>query len=105
MNTLLTTVAPIAGVCLAVGVIANIGQVGFKPSLTALKPDFKRVNPVTGAKNLFGPRALFELGKSLAKVAVVGAVAAIALVPQITNLGASVGTSPTALGSLMGSSA
>jgi flagellar biosynthetic protein FlhB len=105
MNTLVTTVAPIAGVCLAMGIIANVGQIGFKPSLTALKPDFKRVNPVTGAKNLFGTRALFELGKSLAKVAVVGAVAAMALVPQITHLGASVGTSPSALASLMGSSA
>ena len=34
-----------------------------------------------------------------------GAVAATALLPQLTNLGASVGTSPMALGKLMGSSA
>ncbi len=105
LHTLLTTVAPIALVCMAVGVVANIGQVGLRPSLTALKPDIKRVNPMTGAKNLFGTRAVFELGKSLAKVALVGAITAIALIPEITHIGASVGTSPTALGSLMGSGA
>ncbi len=103
LHTLLRTVAPIAGVCLGVGVLSNVAQIGFRPSLTALKPDIKRVNPGTGLKNLFGTRAVFETAKSLAKVAVVGAVAAMALVPQITNLGASVGTSPGALGRLMGS--
>ena len=71
--------APIAGVCMAAGVLANVAQVGFKPSMTALKPDFKRINPVAGAKNLFGTRICFETGKALAKVAVVGAVAAMAL--------------------------
>lgn len=103
LDTLARTVGPIAGACVAVGVIANVAQVGFRPSLTAIKPDFKRVNPVSGAKNLFGSRIVFELGKSLAKVAVVGVVAAMALVPMLMNLGASVGTAPGALGRLMGS--
>jgi flagellar biosynthesis protein FlhB len=105
LHTLMTTAAPVALTCMAVGVMANIGQVGFKPSISALKPDIKRVNPLTGAKNLFSTRALFELGKSLTKVALVGAVAAMTLVPQITHFGASIGTSPAALGSLMGSNA
>jgi flagellar biosynthetic protein FlhB len=105
LETVLATVAPIAGVCLAVGVIGNIAQVGFRPSMTALKPDIKRINPVSGFKNVFGSRVPFETGKALAKVGVVGAVAAIALIPQLTSLGASVGTTPSQLGHLMGSSA
>jgi flagellar biosynthesis protein FlhB len=105
LRTLAVTVGPIAGVCVAVGVIANIAQVGFRPSFTALKPDFKRINPASGAKNLFGSRIVFELAKSLAKVAVVATVAAMALIPELTNLGASVGTTPGALGQLMGTSA
>ncbi len=56
LGTLLATVGPIAGACMAVGVIANVAQVGFRPSFTAIKPDFKRVNPASGAKNLFGSR-------------------------------------------------
>jgi flagellar biosynthesis protein FlhB len=105
LNTLLKTVAPIAGLCLAAGVLANVAQIGFRPSFGALKPDVKRISPISGFKNLFGPRILFETGKSLAKVAVVGAVAAAALLPDLTQLGASVGTPPAALGNLIGSGA
>ena len=36
LSTLATTVGPIAGVCVAVGVIANIAQVGFRPSISAV---------------------------------------------------------------------
>jgi len=105
MNTVLTTVGPIAAICVGVGVLLNVAQVGFRPSLIALKPDVKRINPMAGFKNIFGARIAFELGKALAKVTVVGAVAAMALIPELTNLGASVGTTPGALGSLMGSGA
>ena len=105
LNTMLSSAAPLCLVCLAVGLLANVGQVGFRPSFHALRPDFGRINPVSGAKNLFGTRGLFETGKALVKVAVVGAVAAATLLPQLTNLGASVGTSPLALGKMMGSSA
>jgi flagellar biosynthetic protein FlhB len=101
LNTMLTTVAPIAGICLGVGLLANVMQVGFRPSFHVLKPDFKKLNPATGAKNLFGPRIFFETGKALTKVTVVGAVVAMALVPQITALGASIGTTPVALGGLV----
>jgi flagellar biosynthetic protein FlhB len=69
-----------------------------------MRPNFQRLNPVTGARNLLGTHALVETVKSLIKVAVVGAVAASALLPQLTSLGASVGTPPAALGSLLSSS-
>jgi flagellar biosynthetic protein FlhB len=84
--------------------VANVVQVGWHPTLTPLKPNFGRLNPATGFRNLFGTSGLFETGKALAKVAVVGAVAAMTLLPQLTNLGASVGTPPAALAHLMSSS-
>jgi flagellar biosynthetic protein FlhB len=102
---MLSTVAPIAGICLTVRVLTNVAQVGVKPAFTPLKPDIKRINPVSGFRNVFGPRIAFETGKALAKVAVVGAVVAMALIPQLTNLGASIGTPPAALGSLISSNA
>jgi flagellar biosynthetic protein FlhB len=105
IGTMLNTVAPIAAACVGFGVLANIGQIGLRPSMTALKPDIKRINPVSGFKNVFGPRIAFETGKALAKVAVVGVVTAIALVPDVTNLGANIGTPPGALGQLIGSGA
>jgi flagellar biosynthesis protein FlhB len=96
-----TTVAPIAGICLAVALLVNIAQVGMRPALHSIKPDFKRINPVTGFKNVFGKQIGFQLGKVLAKVAVVGGVVAMSLIPQLTSLTANVGTTPMALGSLV----
>jgi flagellar biosynthesis protein FlhB len=104
-HTILTTVAPLAGMCAAAAVIVNVAQVRFRPTAGAIKPNFKKISPITGAKNLFGPRMFFEGAKSLTKVAVVAAVVAIALLPDLTSLGASIDTTPIALGKTIASGA
>ncbi|MBV9604826.1 MAG: flagellar biosynthesis protein FlhB [Solirubrobacterales bacterium] len=105
LNTILGTVAPIAGMCLAAAVLVNVAQVGMKPTFQPLKPNFSKLNPVNGFKSMFfSARMPFEGAKALAKVTAVGAVVALALIPQLTHLGASVGTPPAALGSLINSS-
>jgi flagellar biosynthetic protein FlhB len=105
LHTMLTTVAPIAGMCLAAAFVVNVAQVGFKPTFQPLKPSFGKLNPLTGFKNtFFSARVPFEGAKAIAKVSAVGAVVALALVPQLTHVGASVGTPPAALGSLITSS-
>jgi flagellar biosynthesis protein FlhB len=100
-RSFLLGVAPIAGVCLLAGVLANVAQSGIKPATHALKPDPRRLNPVAGARNVFGTRILFEGAKSIAKVAVVGAIVAMTLIPRLTELSATVGSSPAALGALL----
>jgi flagellar biosynthetic protein FlhB len=75
-RTAVMAVAPVAIVCLIAGVLSNIAQVKLKPSVQALKPDFKRIDPLKGAKNLFGPNLIFEGGKNLTKVAIVGVISA-----------------------------
>ena len=105
LHTVLTTVAPLAGMCVAAAFIANVAQVGMKPSAQAIRPSFGKINPINGFKSRFGPSMFFEGGKALSKVAAVGAVVAIALVPQLTHLGASVDTTPVALGGMMSSGA
>ena len=96
-KAVLLGVAPVAGVCLLAGIVANVGQSGVKPATQALTPDPRRLNPLNGARNIFGTRMLFEGGKSLAKVGVVGAIVALALIPRLTELSATVGASPAAL--------
>jgi flagellar biosynthetic protein FlhB len=103
LHTIVLGVGPIAAVCLVAGVVANLGQVGLKPSTHALIPDPKRLNPVAGAKNLFGMKIFFEGGKSLAKVGVVGTIVAMAVVPKLTELSSTVGTNPAALGATIAS--
>ena len=89
---------PIAGVCLVAGFAASAGQVGLKPTPEAIKPDFKKINPASGLKNLFNPQHLAVEGlKSVAKVAIVGAIAALALFPKLDELASLVGTPPADL--------
>jgi flagellar biosynthesis protein FlhB len=101
LSTIVSTAGPIAAVCLLTGLLAGVGQLGFRPALRPLKLDFKRINPVSGARNLFGPNAVFETFKAIAKLAVVGGAAALALIPGMNTLAAEVGLPPGALGLVM----
>jgi flagellar biosynthesis protein FlhB len=105
LSTISLTVGPIAGICLAAGLLAGTAQVGFRPSPQALALDFKRINPISGMRNLFGPNLIFEALKAVTKVAVVGLVAALALIPGMSSLASEVGIPPTALAVIMSSKA
>ncbi|HEX3615368.1 MAG TPA: flagellar biosynthesis protein FlhB [Solirubrobacteraceae bacterium] len=102
-TTLMKTVAPIAGICVLSGVALNVLQGGLRFTPGVIRPSFGVLNPVNGFKNLFSVKSVFTLGKDLVKVAIVGGLVALALIPDITHLGASVGTTPYGLGVLMAS--
>jgi len=102
LATLALTVGPIAAICLGAGLFAGAAQVGFRPAPKALGLDFKRINPVSGARNLFGPNVLFEALKAVAKITVVGGVAALAILPGMKALAGEVGIPPGDLGLIMG---
>jgi flagellar biosynthetic protein FlhB len=97
----LLAVAPIALACMLAGVLTSVGMVGFKPSTKALKPDPKRLNPVSGFKNLLGPNALVETAKSIAKVGVMAAIVALALLPKLPEFGGMIGISPVDFGTVL----
>jgi flagellar biosynthesis protein FlhB len=103
--TLLKAVGPIALFCIAAGVILNIAQVGLRFTPSVVKPKFSKISPISGFKNLFSTRTTFNLVKDLIKVALIGGLVALALIPDLTHLGASVGTTPDGLGHLMKSGA
>jgi flagellar biosynthetic protein FlhB len=86
--------APIAGVCMLAGVLANVAQVRPRLSMHGIKPDPKKLNPMHGIKRLVGPASAFEAGKGMLKVLVMGAIAYITVKPKIMGLAASVGMSP-----------
>jgi flagellar biosynthesis protein FlhB len=67
---LLMSVALGSGV-LVIGVLAGAGQGGIHLATKTLKPKWSRLNPLQGAKRLFGPHALWEGVKVLLKSAVV----------------------------------
>ncbi|HEX4731992.1 MAG TPA: EscU/YscU/HrcU family type III secretion system export apparatus switch protein [Solirubrobacterales bacterium] len=100
---ILMAVAPVALACFLAALVANVAQVGFRPSAAGLKPDFKRLNPIQGAKNLLGPNTLVETLKSIAKVTAVGLIAAMALLPNMAKLAAMTGLEPPAFGAAISS--
>ena len=59
-------------VAAAVFAQAGLGSLRFNASLLAPKP--QRINPGSGLKRIFGTSGLIELGKSLLKVALLGAI-------------------------------
>lgn len=86
--------APIAFVCGIAGIVATVPQVGLKPTPGAIKPRPAKLNPLTGAKNILGKQALVTLAMNLLKLAVIGAVVAVVLGPNIGALASLVGAGP-----------
>src|SRR4051794_26862476 len=89
--------APVIFTCVAAGLLINVAQVGGKPHMGALKPDPKRLNPISGFKNIYGPNALFEGAKNLFKVAAVGVVTALGVLLKLDELASLVGMPPAQL--------
>ena len=86
---------PVMGICLVAGFVASAAQVGLKPMPGAMKPDFKKLNPASGLKNLFNPQHFaVETFKNVAKTVSVGAIAALAVFPKLDEFAALVGTPP-----------
>lgn len=56
------------------GIIGNVGQFGFLLTAHPLKPDLKRISPISGLKKMFSKDRLFELLKQLIKFIVIGIV-------------------------------
>ena len=88
--------------CLVAGVLVSLAQVGLHPSPQALKPDPKKLNPLQGAKQIFGTHALFEGTKSIVKVVAVSAIALIALLPKLEEIASLVGMPPAVFLPMLG---
>jgi flagellar biosynthetic protein FlhB len=67
------TMAPILLGLMVIGFVSNVGQIGFKISLKAMKPKMSKFNLAKGIKRIFfSSRSLVEVAKSLAKLFVIG---------------------------------
>jgi flagellar biosynthetic protein FlhB len=89
-------VAPAVVGLMVLGVAGNLAQVGFTPSLKALKPKWTRLNPMAGLKRLASPMSAWEAVKTLLKLLVLGELARRAMVGVVPRL-AQGGLDPRAL--------
>lgn len=67
---------PVLGVLFIAAAVSQLAIGGWLFVTEPLMPDFGRMNPMKGLKNMFSSHGLAELGKALAKVALVGGTCA-----------------------------
>ncbi len=73
MGFFVITMSPVLLGLVVVGFVSNVGQIGFKVSLKALKPKMSKFNILKGIQRIFfSSRSLVEVSKSLAKLLVIG---------------------------------
>lgn len=88
---------PVVLALIVVAVVANVFQTGPVFSSHPVSPDFKRLNPAQTLKRLFSLRTVWELGKMLLKMVLLGALAWIVfggLQPWVASVA---GTAPERL--------
>ncbi len=66
--------APFFAVGFIISFLSDLVQVGLKPTSKPLQPKLSKLNPISGMKKIFSARKLFELGKSLLKLLLMGVV-------------------------------
>jgi flagellar biosynthetic protein FlhB len=67
--------APIMLAIMVVGILANVGQVGFLFTLEPVTPNPEKLDPFKGFQRIFSMKSLVELIKGILKIAIVGYVA------------------------------
>ncbi|MBS0604651.1 MAG: type III secretion system export apparatus subunit SctU [Verrucomicrobia bacterium] len=68
IQVIFNTSMPIVALTVCVGLLTNFLVVGPLFSLESMKPDIKRLNPVSNIKNMFKFKTVFELLKSIFKI-------------------------------------
>jgi flagellar biosynthetic protein FlhB len=85
----LVVLVVLGSVVMVIGVASALAQGGFYLATKAVKPKLSKLNPVPGAKRIFGTQALWEGAKTLVKSSVVALICYTgiqALIPLIGGL-------------------
>jgi flagellar biosynthetic protein FlhB len=68
LQSSLVLLAPIFAALVLAAIVGNLLQTGFVLSAEPLKPDWQRINPVTGLKRVFSLRTLFDAARACLKL-------------------------------------
>jgi len=83
---ILITCAPFFIFGLAITLVISIYQVGWKVSTKPMKPKFDKFNPINGFKRMFSSESVFELVKSIVKIALIIYIAYSSIRDEADNL-------------------
>ncbi len=79
---------PTMAVMFVIALLSQLVQVGWALSPEAIKPKLSRMNPVSGAKRMFGPKGAVKLIMDLVKLVLVVMVVVFVIVRWVPALGA-----------------
>jgi len=68
VTAILKCVLPLLLTAMVLGIIAHGVQTKFNVSFESIKPKFSKLNPISGIKNMFSLKKVFELVKNLIKI-------------------------------------
>lgn len=97
LEAALVALAPLLFALLVMGLLTGLLQTGFIWSTKAIKPDWKRLNPVQGLKRFWSIRLLYEAFKNLLKLSALAAVCLWSLKALAPSLPAWMSVSPKGL--------
>jgi len=83
---ILMTCLPFFAFGLVITLVINIYQVGWKVTAKPLKPKLDKFNPLNGFKRIFSKDSVFELIKSILKIALIIYIAYISIRDEADNL-------------------
>ena len=78
--------APLLGALVLAAVAINVGQFGFNITGKPLVPKGNRISPLKGLKRIFSAQGLFNFGKSLIKIAIVGPIAYLTITGHLEEI-------------------
>jgi flagellar biosynthetic protein FlhB len=85
MRVAVVMVAPL-GLILVIGIASSAAQTGLMFTPSKIMPDLNKINPLSGLGRMFSVRSLVELLKSVTKLAVVGTVCLVIMMPRLKEL-------------------
>ncbi|MCZ6608559.1 MAG: flagellar biosynthesis protein FlhB [Alphaproteobacteria bacterium] len=75
------------GLLVVLAALSSLVQHGPIFSVESLKPKFEKISPAKGLKRMFSSRSIMEFIKGVLKLVIVGAVAALVMIPELEGLG------------------
>ncbi|MDO5698920.1 MAG: EscU/YscU/HrcU family type III secretion system export apparatus switch protein [Dermatophilus congolensis] len=94
----LVIIAPVTLLCMLVGTLGHVVQGGVKIYAKRFKPKWKKLNPITGIKNLFGIQAAWTFTKTMIKFVVFGLIAYLTVKDTISLV---TGTGTRSVGNIL----
>ena len=79
-------VLPLMAILYVIAILSTTLAGGFIFSPSMIMPKFSKLNPMTGLARMFGPEAFINLGKSLLKFLLVGAILLVSVMNNLEDL-------------------